>query len=113
MKQFNKCLIKGCESVKKKGTTCSFHEIPANIATRKLWLKTFEENNVYPVDASGSYKQITDYSLICERHFLPEDYETGRKRRVLKKTAVPSIFRDLESETITIDKYQESQQVGE
>lgn len=57
--------------------------IPKDPNLRKLWLLAIRRVNFTP----------SKTTVICEKHFTPEDYEVNvHGNEVLKKSAVPSVF---------------------
>ncbi|KFM65822.1 THAP domain-containing protein 1, partial [Stegodyphus mimosarum] len=75
------CIAYNCKE--KAGGTASFHKFPDNPQLRSLWIKAVRRKNFTP----------TKYSKICSKHFSEDAFEKGgRKYRILKKNAVPSIF---------------------
>ncbi|CAH1954426.1 unnamed protein product [Acanthoscelides obtectus] len=57
--------------------------IPRDPNMRKLWLHAIRRENFTP----------STTTVICEKHFTPEDYEVSvHGNKVLKNVAVPSVF---------------------
>lgn len=84
------CCVPLCKSSGKKNTgALSFHEIPAAAGVRERWLAAIRRDNWSPNTTSN-------YTRVCSRHFQPEDFIEGKRRR-LKKDAVPSVFADYPS----------------
>ncbi|XP_064485864.1 THAP domain-containing protein 6-like [Ornithodoros turicata] len=84
------CCIPLCRSdSKKKPPGVSFHEIPADIDTRKQWLKRIKRDN-------WVRNATSNYSKVCSWHFTNTDFVEGKRRR-LKKGALPPVFPDYPS----------------
>lgn len=82
------CAVPKCDS--RAGVTHDvlFHEIPANLQRRQSWLDALR--SVRPVGDKSW--QPSDHTKICSKHFKPEDYIQGPKKRYLAPHAVPSKF---------------------
>ncbi|VEN59235.1 unnamed protein product [Callosobruchus maculatus] len=77
------CTAVNCCNRRTKGVKMKFHRIPINPYLRNLWLHAIRRINFTP----------SRTAVICEKHFTPQDYEVNvHGNRVLKKSAVPSIF---------------------
>ena len=64
----------------------SFHKFPSDKSSRDEWIRAIRRD-------VGRYFSITKNTRVCSRHFKESDFErslTGK--RILKATAVPSIF---------------------
>ena len=82
----NKCVVRRCDG--RGGFT-----FPSDPELRSEWLSAIRRSS-----ATTSSWKPTPYSTVCESHFKPEDFasalpEGKRKRRVLWKGAVPSVFQ--------------------
>ena len=71
----------------------SFHSFPNFTTDKERAMKWFAEIRRYP----GPDFEINSNTKACSDHFTPEDFSCGgtdvhAARRVLKKTAVPSVF---------------------
>ncbi|KAH7985288.1 hypothetical protein HPB52_024210 [Rhipicephalus sanguineus] len=87
------CCVPSCRSSqRRKQDGVSFHEIPADSASRERWLTAISRDEWMPNTTSN-------YSVVCSLHFLPSDFKDGCTRRVLKLGAVPSVFDDPAGET--------------
>jgi len=78
------CCVPHCDShyKVKSGQKISYHEFPSNSEIRQKWLKNISRENWTP----------TNRETVCSIHFLPDDFTIGKKYRILKRTAIPSIF---------------------
>jgi len=87
------CIVKGCENKPRKYTNLMFHRIPSNVDLGNQWLAVLGICPTTPLYKINQYR-------VCEEHFAPEDYVEkmlyGPRKMVLrlKKTAVPSIFKE-------------------
>lgn len=79
------CCVPYCKAKKGKIKGISFHEFPARLELRELWLKAVSRKDFIPNDRSPS-------SVICSQHFKDSDYVQTSKRKRLKRDAVPSKF---------------------
>ena len=87
------CLVNGCGNSRRNNTEkVVFHELPACIETRQLWLRRLMKSDV------GMRKTrkgiISEKGVICSKHFKKSDYyvtETGKNK--LKSNSAPSIFK--------------------
>ncbi|CAH1983970.1 unnamed protein product [Acanthoscelides obtectus] len=76
------CAVNCC-SRRRKDVKMKFHRIPRDPNMRKLRLHAIRRENFTP----------STTTVICEKHFTPEDYEVSvHGNKVLKKVAVPSVF---------------------
>ena len=90
------CAVPGCASNSSTSPSLSFHQFPDDKQLRKVWLVRIRRD-----ERAGEFS-INKWTRICSLHFEDEDYQepsrqrnrqTSRKNRHLKKTAVPSKFR--------------------
>jgi len=66
----------------------SFHEFPADIPRRKLWLQVIGREDWKPGDKAK----------VCSMHFQQDCYrETALAKKLLKNTAVPTLYLILEA----------------
>nr|XP_695963.3 uncharacterized protein si:ch211-262i1.5 isoform X1 [Danio rerio] len=80
------CCVPFCKISSRFNSVISFHKLPLDRATRKMWLhnirrKTFE---------------VSPHVRVCSRHFTNDDFiepSYPTARRLLKKGAVPTLFR--------------------
>ena len=84
------CCVPNCKSKFLKGSGVSFHEIPADAELRSKWLKVISRKNWQP-------NSISNYSRVCNKHFVDSDFKQFTKFKRLEKYAVPSIFPDYPS----------------
>ncbi|KAG8182405.1 hypothetical protein JTE90_018296 [Oedothorax gibbosus] len=75
------CCVPFCSSSRE--TKVSFHEFPSDIARRNAWLIAIARDNFRP----------SEYSKVCGYHFQESDFVRLNTRTILKKTAVPTIFK--------------------
>lgn len=62
----------------------TYHEVPSDNNLRKKWQTVINQHSNTPVE-------VTVYSKVCSKHFLPSDYK-DTVRRLLKKGVVPTVF---------------------
>lgn len=79
------CAVRGCRSRKLRAKRVSYHVLPADPNRISLW-----------EEAVG--RSLPSFAHICSAHFRAEDYRPPPlhgilKRRLLKNTAVPSVFK--------------------
>ncbi|XP_067654388.1 THAP domain-containing protein 1-like [Haliotis asinina] len=74
-----------CTSVARNDGSLSFHTFPKPEALRKRWKVAIRRDE-------GPFFTITRKSVVCSKHFRPEDYKYTPVRRTLKQGSVPSIF---------------------
>lgn len=80
------CCVPFCRMSSRFNSVISFHSLPLDSVTRNMWLlnirrKTFE---------------VSPNIRVCGRHFKNDDFiepSTPTARRLLKKGAVPTLFR--------------------
>lgn len=87
----NICSVNNCRSYREANRwpePLTFHEFPADLARRKLWLQIIEREDWIPGDKAK----------ICAMHFAPECYREATASAVkrLNATAVPSLNLTLE-----------------
>ncbi|KAK6175903.1 hypothetical protein SNE40_014279 [Patella caerulea] len=91
------CNVPGCENYKiTRSIGVPFHRFPSDARRRREWLVKIRNKNL-PINSS--FKKVKNLR-VCGKHFVPSDYVrdlqhelTGSKRKsILKKDAVPSIF---------------------
>lgn len=79
------CCVPNCKSRSYTGLSkgvVTYHEIPANLEMRELWLANVNRQNWTP----------NDRTKVCSLHFQQSDFRPGVKIKILKKGSVPSIF---------------------
>ncbi|KAK8784810.1 hypothetical protein V5799_008831 [Amblyomma americanum] len=88
------CCVPSCPSTERRcGSAVSFHEVPSDEASRDAWV-----NAITKGDGEEQARLFANArSVVCSLHFKPTDFKVGMKRRVLRPTAVPSIFPDKDS----------------
>ena len=98
-----RCVLKRCPegeltSAENRNLGRSFHQIPKNQLLRQKWEAALGVPNLY----LGA--------LVCSLHFQPDDFNHRTKnRRVLKNTAIPSLFTDAEWDQIYVDSMKHAQ----
>ncbi|XP_044745013.1 THAP domain-containing protein 5-like [Coccinella septempunctata] len=88
------CAVINCKNSAKKGFLMK--HFPKDPSRRKQWIINMKRDNWNP----------TKYSCLCEVHFAPEAWEKTRVdgKRVLKVSAVPTIFAPKERKPISPKK---------
>lgn len=83
------CCVPACASTERKsGSFISFHEVPSDYRARDAWVDAIAGD-----DLDERMRLLSNArSVVCSLHFKTTDFKVGMKRRVLKPTAVPSIF---------------------
>ncbi|XP_070706212.1 THAP domain-containing protein 1 [Pempheris klunzingeri] len=77
------CSAYGCKNRYHKDRDISFHKFPlARPDVCGKWVAAMRRNNFKP----------TKYSNICSQHFTKDCFKTECNNRVLKESAVPSLF---------------------
>ena len=87
----NTCVVQGCVVGTVKDQNVTLHEFPKERARRQLWRRF--------VQTTRNHWEPTRYSHVCSQHFVSRDfvndveYQMGyATKRVISKTAVPTIF---------------------
>ena len=79
-----------CNATSKKNKNLRFHRFPKKRELKDQWIAKVRRDE-------GDYFAVTENTRVCSRHFCEEDYkvsEDGKgKKIVLKKGAVPTIFK--------------------
>ncbi|KAG0418278.1 hypothetical protein HPB47_004982, partial [Ixodes persulcatus] len=70
-----------------------YFEIPRNVERRAAWLKRISRQGT----AKGSPWQPASRSVVCSRHFIDKDYREGCKRKLLRSSAIPTVFPEYPS----------------
>lgn len=83
------CCVPYCKSalIKKGKNVISFHQFPSDLNLQVKWLQAIGRENFVVNSKSPS-------SVVCGKHFRPEDYVKGITLKKLVKNAVPSVFKD-------------------
>lgn len=78
-----------CPSTERKsGNFISFHEVPSDDRCRDAWVDAIAGD-----DHEERIRLLSNArSVVCSLHFKTSDFKVGMKRRVLRPTAVPSVF---------------------
>ena len=87
-----RCIIPHCHAKRgeQKYKHLSFHEIPSDSFLREKWLR-------FIMESYGEDSEIitTDHTVVCSRHFLPEDFRQNcNKFKRLNVGSVPSVFSE-------------------
>ena len=86
---FKRCIAAGCSNTHADGV--SLFSFPRNLSLRARWNKQLQR-------ARADWRDATDYSVLCSKHFTNNCFEEGsviggiQKRRRLKPDAAPTIF---------------------
>ena len=84
------CCVPECKKkvYVENGVKISFHTFPEERKLFMKWIVAIRRD-------IGKHFPVTTHTRVCSRHFKPSDYLpslTGRRKRTLKPTAVPSVF---------------------
>lgn len=88
-----KCFVSLCESdfhgLTLEPADFSVHRFPKDLQRQLAWLQAISdaENRIINVDAIN-FSAVR----ICSKHFTNDDFYFNHGRKMLKKTATPSIF---------------------
>ena len=96
-----RCVLKRCPegeltSAENRDLGRSFHQIPKDQLLRQKW------------EAALGVPDLYLGARVCSLHFQPDDYRDIIKR-VLKNTAIPSLFTDAEWDQIYVDSMKHAQ----
>ena len=84
------CCVPFCNATSKKNKNLRFHRFPKKRGLKDQWIAKIRRDE-------GDYFAVTENTRVCSKHFCEEDYtvsEDGKgKKIVLKKGAVPTIFK--------------------
>ena len=84
------CCVPFCNATSKKSKNLRFHRFPKKRELNDQWIAKIRREE-------GDYFAVTENTRVCSKHFCKEDYkvsEDGKgKKIVLKKGAVPTIFK--------------------
>lgn len=81
-----KCCITGCPSIsiRPEDRRITFHRFPANNQIRDVWIVNSRLDPNF---------HITKSTNVCSRHFLKDDFQDSKGKKILlKQNVVPSIF---------------------
>ncbi|KAJ8307895.1 hypothetical protein KUTeg_014542, partial [Tegillarca granosa] len=80
------CCVPLCTFDARNNPNLNFHHIPKDPDVRKQWIIKIRRDE-------GTHFKITPSTVVCSKHFKPEDYKSWTPvRKVLNKNAIPSIF---------------------
>ncbi|XP_055335512.1 uncharacterized protein LOC129586354 [Paramacrobiotus metropolitanus] len=82
------CVVTGCSNYTKKNPSPGFFRLPDRTTDEERYLQFFSLCARQDLDKTG----FTKHHRICGKHFLESDFNTIGKRRMLKKTAMPTQF---------------------
>lgn len=91
----HRCVVGGCSNIKDISRNISLHKFPSDVQLRRTWEKQ--------VQKTRAKWTATDSSEICSTHFTEDSFERTpqlmaqyglevRRKRALKKNAIPTIF---------------------
>ncbi|XP_016425630.1 uncharacterized protein LOC107753874 [Sinocyclocheilus rhinocerous] len=86
------CCVPSCKMSSRFNSVISFHSFPLNKETRKTWLQNIQREDC----------KVSPNTRVCSRHFRTDDFieqSTPTSRRLLKKSAVPTLFTRKNSNT--------------
>ncbi|KAJ8286843.1 hypothetical protein GJAV_G00043940 [Gymnothorax javanicus] len=84
------CCAVGCVNRADGRKEISFHRIPSDKQRKRLWVRAIKR-----IDAVTKKLWVpSKYDVLCSEHFREDDFYTSKHRhlKMLKKTAVPSVF---------------------
>ncbi|KAH9365152.1 hypothetical protein HPB48_002324 [Haemaphysalis longicornis] len=84
------CSVPRCGSKMGQSKDVVMHEFPSNMERRERWIAAVRA--LRPQD-SGDPWLPSEYAKVCSKHFTPDDYIQGPKKRYLAPHAVPSQFQ--------------------
>lgn len=86
------CVVPGCCSQVGATRDVVFHEFPSNMEHRETW--TLAVRALQPPAQDSDHPWVpSEYAKICSKHFKPDDYIQGPKKRYLAPHATPSQFQ--------------------
>ena len=84
------CCVPFCNATSKKNKNLRFHRFPKKKRLKDHWIAKIRRDE-------GDYFAVTENTRVCSKHFCEEDYTVSKdgkgKKIVLKKGAVPTIFK--------------------
>ncbi|XP_075558104.1 uncharacterized protein LOC142590121 isoform X1 [Dermacentor variabilis] len=86
------CVVPGCCSQVGATRGVVFHEFPSNMERRESWTLAVRALKP-PIHDSDDPWVPSEYAKICSKHFKPDDYIQGPKKRYLAPHAMPSKFQ--------------------
>ncbi|XP_060841280.1 THAP domain-containing protein 1-like isoform X2 [Rhopalosiphum padi] len=100
-----KCSLKTCRESTQKTENLKMHGIPRSLCMMEKWVKAIQQHQP---DFNA-----TTHSKICSMHFLESDYTLSlvNNQKVLKKTAIPSVFMNFSSMIEVIEVYEDNNMV--
>uniref|UniRef100_A0A224Z483 Transposase protein n=1 Tax=Rhipicephalus zambeziensis TaxID=60191 RepID=A0A224Z483_9ACAR len=85
------CAIPGCGSQAGVTRDVVLHEFPSNVERRELWTLVVRALRPPCRDYDDPWVP-SEYARICSKHFTPDDYIQGPKKRYLAPHATPTRF---------------------
>lgn len=89
------CVVPGCSSQMGVTKDVVFHEFPSKMERRELW--TLAVRALHPPTKNPWVP--SEYAKICSKHFKPDDYIQGPKKRYLAPHVTPSQFPPCDVQT--------------
>ena len=90
IEMLHNCCVPIFNATSKKNKNLRFHRFPKKRELKDQWIAKIRRDE-------GDYFAVTENTRVCSKHFCEEDYkvsEDGKgKKIVLKKGAVPTIFK--------------------
>ena len=90
IEMLHNCFVPFCNATSKKNKNLRFHRFPKKRELKDQWIVKIRREE-------GDLFAVTENTHVCSKHFCEEDYtvsEDGKgKKIVLKKGAVPTIFK--------------------
>ena len=87
-----KCFIKSCNNIYPINKNYSWHEWPSQENAIHLWITELRKNEALTGFTENSVPILKSSTRICSEHFEKTCFIEGSVRRLLKPTAVPTIF---------------------
>ncbi|XP_069821644.1 uncharacterized protein [Dendropsophus ebraccatus] len=96
------CVVRGCLTRKKRDSSTTLHGFPREPENIKLWL---QQTGQYGADLNDMVVKVfvgkaNDCYRMCSLHFTHDSYNYDGYRRILKKTAIPTIFNTVTPSTV-------------
>lgn len=84
----HRCVYVGCCNTNILNKEVSFFRFPVKDAKRAMeWQKNCGNSTIALMDVDSLSNK-----LVCEKHFSSSDFLVGKKRKLLKKEAIPMMF---------------------
>jgi len=85
------CCVPQCTNHSKKTTNTSYHKIPADQVSQKAWIARIKRENLPPLQ--NCYVCSDHFEESCFEVDLMEKLKGMKRKRALKKDAVPTLFQ--------------------